>query len=283
MAAGLSTSDWYHPKSIAKQKRALTLVELLVVIAIIGVLIGLALPAVQMARESSRRSACSSNLRQVATAVLLHEEAHRTLPTGGWGADWVGDPDAGFTPKQPGGWVYNILPFVEQQNLRNIGKSEQPDVKRVSLAKVLETPLEVFQCPSRRLPRPFPYQGPAKLENVNPPDKVAKSDYAITPVVSSLKSEVLLSHIINRKGASNTVMAGEKALGMDDYTTGAAAGDQLSMYCGDSDDIRRSMSASTSSDQSGSSSGFGSPHAGGCNFAFCDSAVRFISSDENAE
>ena len=52
-------------------RRGFTLVELLIVIAIIGVLVGLVMPTVGRARESARRAACLSNLRQVHQSFLL--------------------------------------------------------------------------------------------------------------------------------------------------------------------------------------------------------------------
>src|SRR5436190_20501114 len=100
---------------VCYRRFAFTLVELLVVMAIIGILIALLIPAVQAARESSRRATCANNLHQLAVAIKLHEETHHIFPTGGWGADWVGDPDAGFGPRQPGGWIDNILPYIEQK------------------------------------------------------------------------------------------------------------------------------------------------------------------------
>lgn len=262
---------------------AFTLVEVLVVIAIVGILIALLLPAVQMAREASRRSACSNNLRQLGLAVLLHEGTHKILPTGGWGSDWVGDPDAGFGPKQPGGWIYNILPYLEQQNLRELGRGSSIGDKNKALADVISTPLEVCQCPSRRPPRAYPYTGPKPLKNVNPPEIVAKTDYAVSPTVSSLRSETILSTIQLGKGTARTVMAGEKWVFIDAYITGVSPGDTLSMYGGDSEDVRRAVNGTPRNDRDSGGLGFGGPHPGGANFAYCDGSVRFVDDETNPE
>src|SRR5262245_14271220 len=67
--------------------RGFTLVELLVVIAIIGVLIALLLPAIQSAREASRRASCSNNQAQIGKAMLNYEGAKKEFPAGRNGTD----------------------------------------------------------------------------------------------------------------------------------------------------------------------------------------------------
>ena len=103
------------------RRRGFTLVELLVVIAIIGVLVAMLLPAVQAVREMGRRTQCKNNLRQLGVAALAHVEKQGYFPSSGWGYGWVGDPDMGFGAKQPGGWIYNVLPYLGFDNIHDIG------------------------------------------------------------------------------------------------------------------------------------------------------------------
>lgn len=262
-------------------RRAFTLVEVLVVIAIIGALVAITLPAVQMAREASRRNSCANNLRQQAVAVRLHETTHKTFPTGGW-KEYLGDPDAGYGTKQSGGWIYNILSYIEEDNLRQLGRGLKGQAREEAFKKLMESPIEVFYCPSRRLARLYPYTGGA-LKNAKPPEKVAKTDYAISETISYEKSEVIMSDIqLVGKGVSKTVLAGEKSLAVTAYSTSAGTGDALVAYVGDSEDIRRKPSGSPVSDKNGGS-GFGGPHPGGANIAYCDGAVKFVADDEVME
>ena len=103
-------------------RRGFTLVELLVVITIIGMLIGLLLPAVQSAIEAGRAATCRNNLKQIGHGhAAAHEADHGTFPAGGWGWGWVGDADLGSGFGQPGGWIYNILSYMELQSLHDLG------------------------------------------------------------------------------------------------------------------------------------------------------------------
>ncbi|QDS98246.1 DUF1559 domain-containing protein [Adhaeretor mobilis] len=147
----------YSPPTALGQphrRAGFTLVELLVVIAIIGVLVGLLLPAVQAAREAARRVQCQNNLKQMGLAALSHESAHGFYPTGGWTFDWGPDPDRGFGEDQPAGWAYSLLPYMELQNLRDLG-SGMPygsSQRQAALTQLLQTPVPAYLCPSRGTP-----------------------------------------------------------------------------------------------------------------------------------
>jgi prepilin-type N-terminal cleavage/methylation domain-containing protein/prepilin-type processing-associated H-X9-DG protein len=253
-----------------------TLVEVLVVIAIIGALIALMLPALEMARESSRRSHCANNLRQQAVAIRLHEQAQTIFPTGGWGSDWLGDPDGGYGVKQPGGWIYNILSYIDENSVRQLGRGLSSAAKKEALVPLMQRPIEVLYCPSRRLARLYPYSG-GELKNATPPEKVAKSDYAINSTLSFEKSEVIMPDVqLRGKGVSKTVLVGEKSLAISSYTGGGLA------YVGNSDDISRKPAGPPTSDKT-PGTGFGGPHPGGANIAYCDGSVRFVSNDDAME
>jgi prepilin-type N-terminal cleavage/methylation domain-containing protein/prepilin-type processing-associated H-X9-DG protein len=176
-----------HPlpdPSVARSRSAhgFTLVELLVVIAIIAVLIGLLLPAVQSARESARRTACRNQLRQMALGCMNHLDVYRSLPSGGWGAPFTAEPSRGWGPEQPGSWYYNLLPFIEQQPLADLGRGLNPNSSafRTASQQLHQTALPIFHCPSRRPARPYPHAwGTMRVQTwVSSMPEVAKADYA---------------------------------------------------------------------------------------------------------
>ena len=117
---------------------------------ITGILISLLMPAVQAAREAGRRSQCQNNLKQLTLGALQHEQSQGTFPTAGWNWNWTGDPDRGYGIHQPGGWIYNLFPYIEQPALRTMGAGQPPSTKMNTLAQMSAVPLPILYCPTRR-------------------------------------------------------------------------------------------------------------------------------------
>ena len=205
--------------------RAFTLIELVVVIAILSVLMGLLLPALQSAREQSRRSACMNNLKQVGLALAMYNDGNGALPAGYYsGYDTFGRRETG-----PGwGWGSLILPYLEQQPLADqiqLGTSISDPVH----ATVRTTVLSVFLCPSDNMPHVWTtenavmwyYAGGARSSSF-PVADVGGSNYIGVfgigePGVDGdgvfyRNSAVRLIDITD--GLTNTVCVGERAVSM---------------------------------------------------------------------
>jgi prepilin-type N-terminal cleavage/methylation domain-containing protein len=165
----------------ARHGRGFTLVELLVVITIIAILIALLLPAVQVARETARRSQCTNNLKQLALGCLNHESLTGRYPTGGWGWAWTGDADRGNDWRQPGGWIYNVLPHIEQQPLHDLGLNcgaWNSTAKLTAHSQRIGAALTTLYCPTRRPAIVYP-RTDADLANTLPGlTPAGHSDYA---------------------------------------------------------------------------------------------------------
>ncbi|MEQ8850011.1 DUF1559 domain-containing protein [Botrimarina sp.] len=162
-----------------RSRKGFTLVELLVVIAIIGILVALLLPAVQAAREAARRAQCQSQLKQIGLGYHNHEGTHGYFPSGGWYGVYTGDPNRGYGVDQPGGWVYSLLPYIEEQALRDLGAGLSGAALHQQIIERDATPVALLNCPSRRASRAYPNS--SQFEPLNAPVLAAahaRTDYA---------------------------------------------------------------------------------------------------------
>ena len=130
------------------RRLAFTLVEVLVVVAILSTLFAILLPAVQTARESARLSQCRSRLRQLTLGVLQFEARQGEFPPA------YTEPDV-VHPERP---KHNFVPFlladIEQQSLAEKYSLEYDWFESLrptpesSNRKLAETPIDLLRCPS---------------------------------------------------------------------------------------------------------------------------------------
>lgn len=307
--------------SPARRSAAFTLVELLVAIAIIASLIGLLLPAVQSARESARRSGCSGNLRQLGLAILAHDSTHRRLPAGYVTEPARLPVDQDSRDRPPGtGWGLLIAPYLEESALVHryrpaVGTGIGADENRA----IVSTSPVIFRCPSDGGPRtPFivldatggPHPSGAILGRTSYAANAGHAEPWSAPLDSwegrangpLYRNSWLLSTRIS-DGLSKTVFLGEHSQRLSQKAwagtlPGAAShpSDVFVARAGTRPDGAATLLLVHSGPADGEADVIHPPndpmahvcqmfadHPGGCNVAFGDAAVRFISESINLD
>jgi prepilin-type N-terminal cleavage/methylation domain-containing protein len=138
-----------------------TLVELLVVIAIIGVLVALLLPAVQAAREASRRASCQNNLKQIAIATHNFHDVYNQLPPL-------------RVNNNRATWFVLIMPYMEQANIERLWRFDL-DYSNAGNTAARALQVKSYYCPSRRGPQTNP--NVSRQEDVRPADNGPPPDF----------------------------------------------------------------------------------------------------------
>ncbi|HMY21350.1 MAG TPA: DUF1559 domain-containing protein [Polyangium sp.] len=190
---------------IEGRRQAFTLVELLVVIAIIGILVALLLPAVQAAREASRRTSCTNNLKQMALAVHNYHDTHQSFP---------------FAYQQSLSHHARLLPYMEQSNVYdlinfNVGYNDplNATARNIRINGFI-CPSDVDMLPSTlrasnnyygNMGTTILYQAPSTIPG-NPNFGLEPHNGAFSASVSVRFSDIL-------DGTSNTAMFSEKNRG----------------------------------------------------------------------
>ena len=277
-----------------------TLVELLVVIVIIGILVALLLPAVQAAREASRRMHCANNLKQMSLATHNHFDTHRMFPTGGdtpWPIvtnylDSLGRPNR--ADQQGLAWAFQILPYSENKNVYDLGDQ----------FRIESTEVEMYYCPSRRAWGKNGHRHLMDYAAATPADQLddetsfwrgsiwsvprGQRYYGIIVRVDwewqsmrSVGSSPPSTFASILDGSSNVILFGEKRLNPLRYQSGDWHDDRGWSDGWDPDVVRCTGFPFRKDSEHGASRPrgfeFGSAHPSGMNVALGDASVHFLS------
>ncbi len=274
--------------------RGFTLVELLVTISIIGVLIGLLLPAVQSARESSRRTNCTNNLKQLGLAFHQYEVNRRVYPPG----TAFSKPDGDSTGVASFGWGAFLLPHLQQGaivKVLGLPSAQLHDVLQGPQKDIAQAELPLFRCPSDPGP-PLNYDRPFSARSTATwplPSRItsATTARASSPACSDPRTTSWIRSVCCfltascRKRTCWTARAtrfwpGERAL--RDWA-GVWIGVRNDNSMGDTG-LRQNLGISDipiNARGDGPRRGFSSEHPGGALFVFADGHVDFL--DEEIE
>jgi len=152
-----------------------------------------------------------------------HHSAIRHLPTDGWGFAWTGDADQGSGRTQPGNWLFNILPYIEQNATYDMGSGLIGTAKLDAHRDRMGMPLPHINCPSRRPAAAVKYpSGALSFINASRPEKVTRSDYAANGgdvEVSPSKPELpkWISGPPNNDAGPASLTAGKSQLAMQTF------------------------------------------------------------------
>jgi len=281
------------------RRSAFTLLELVVVLGILAVLTGLLLPAIQRMNEAANRVSCANHLKQIGLASIQHHMFYRVFPSNGgwdgsqtinavngkavyvytWDAEirhtfYWGVAQPNLLPQyQTGSWAYALLPFLEQAP--------------VYQQRQLSFAYDLYFCPSRRSPRadvPMDddygvYSGGGWAWG--------KIDYAAN--AQAIPNRPLCFSMTDlSRGASNTILAGEKSLNPINYKTGTWYWDE-SIFTGGSGGTQRGFGSLPGDGymllhDSGTMGmsfryNWGSAHSSGSQFVHADGSVILLTYD----
>jgi len=233
----------FRPAAREAHSRGFTLVELLVVIAIIGILVALLLPAVQAAREASRRTQCTNALKQVALAAQQYHDALRTFPPAIVFTRHYPTP----TPRDAGVSLFvHLLPFLEMNHLRGQWEDSDPESVFNGGLNALSAQGPNLLCPSEpekenplyyashiygfatdRWIKTTSYAGNGGTRSYHPSSGFLMADgifFQVGPKSKPVPNQepVRLADVVD--GASNTLFFGERSRWDPNYNTFAAQG-----------------------------------------------------------